>query len=340
MRGNVSVFIPHVGCPNDCSFCNQRTISGEQSAPTVDEVRERLCMAYEIGAERGSLGETEIAFFGGSFTAIDRGYMTGLLSAAGEFLRREDFPGFGGIRISTRPDCIDGEMLEILKKYGVTSIELGAQSMDDEVLAANLRGHDSEAVRRACYLIKAAGFELGVQMMVGLYKSTAEKEFFTCDELIKCRPETVRIYPVAVLRGTALEMLYAKGEYMLYGFDECVEICAGLAERFEDAGVKIIRMGLHAEDGVGKNSVAGFYHPAFGEVVTSFRVREIIRKNLREGVNVCEAANSFMSALSGHKKCNREYFEENFPGRVIFKRNDMLPDKSVAVNGVVFRVQR
>lgn len=336
MHGNISIFIPHSGCPNDCSFCNQRTISGSRSAPAIEEVREILGAAYMTGMERGTLGNTEIAFFGGSFTAVDRVYMVSLLDTAAEFLGGDEKPGFRGIRISTRPDCIDGEILGILKKYGVTSIELGAQSMDGEVLAANARGHSADDVRTACGMIRAAGFELGVQMMVGLYKSTPERELFTCEELIKCCPDTVRVYPVAVLRGTVLERLYNSGEYVLYPFEKCVEICAELAVRFERAGVKIIRMGLHSEEGVGENAVAGFYHPAFGEVVTSFRVREIIRKNLREGENVCEAAGGFMSALSGHKKCNRKYFDEHFPGRVKLLRNDDLPGRTVAVNGELF----
>ncbi|MCM1578002.1 MAG: radical SAM protein [Ruminococcus sp.] len=334
MKGNVAVFIPHAGCPNDCSFCNQRTISGSIKPPTGGEVREILRGAYEICEKKGTLGDTEIAFFGGSFTAIDRGYMRELLETAGEFLQRDGHTGFRGIRISTRPDCIDEEVLGVLKRHGVTSVELGAQSMDEGVLAANMRGHGGEDVRNACRLIKWAGVELGVQMMVGLYGSNPEKELYTCDELIKCRPDTVRIYPVAVLRGTALEKLYAKGEYTLYPFEKCVEICAELARRFERAGVRIIRMGLHAEDGVGENSVAGFYHPAFGEVVSSYRIRETVRENLKEGVNVCEVGRRYASVLYGHKRCNGEYFEERYPGRVRFGVNEDVTAGCVRVNGV------
>ena len=135
MHGNISIFIPHLGCPNDCSFCNQRTISGESAAPSAERVREILRGAYRTGLERGSPGETEIAFFGGSFTAVPRDYMISLLETAGEFLSRENTKGFSGIRISTRPDCIDEEVLEILKDHGVSAIELGAQSMRDSVLA-------------------------------------------------------------------------------------------------------------------------------------------------------------------------------------------------------------
>lgn len=338
MHGNISIFIPHVGCPNACSFCDQRTISGERSAPSAAQVRQVLCEAHRLGCERGSLGDTQIAFFGGSFTAIDRGYMISLLEAAGEFLGKSSSEGFSGIRISTRPDCIDEEILGILKSYGVTAIELGAQSMSDDVLAANGRGHSSGDVFAACEMIRSHGFELGVQMMVGLYMSRREDEIFTCEQLIKCCPDTVRIYPVAVLRGTELERLYLSGEFVLYPFEECVEICADISGRFARAGVRVIRMGLHAEDGVRENAVAGFYHPAFGEIVASFKVREIIRENLREGVNICEAHSSFMSALSGHKKCNRKFFEGLLPGRVVFRCNDDIARGCVAVNGVSFEV--
>ena len=165
-----------------------------------------------------------------------------------------------------------------------------------------------------------------------------EDEVFTCEELIKIRADTVRIYPVAVLRGTELERLYLSGEYVLYPFDRCVEICADISGRFARAGVRVIRMGLHAEEGVKENAVAGFYHPAFGEIVTSFKVRKIIRENLREGENICEAARCFMSALAGHKKCNRDFFDSNFPGRVVFRCNDDVPRRWVAVNGKLFEV--
>ena len=165
-HSNVAIFIPHVGCPHLCSFCNQRNISGENSIPTGEDVK-NIC--FSAINEITDKSNAEIAFFGGSFTAIDRTYMIELLSAASEFVGKGKFKG---IRISTRPDYIDDEVLYILKKYGVTSIELGAQSMSDRVLEANERGHSAEDVRKASLLIKEHGFELGLQMMVGLYQST------------------------------------------------------------------------------------------------------------------------------------------------------------------------
>ena len=218
-HANISVFIPHMGCPNACSFCNQRTISSTAHAPSPDEAEDIIRGAYEYMSPE-KRRNTEIAFFGGSFTAIDREYMISLLERADRYLTCEN--GFCGIRISTRPDCIDEEILMLLKKYHVTAIELGAQSMNDRVLEMNMRGHTSEDVRRSAAMIKSYGFELGLQMMVGLYGSSPADELYTMNEIVRCAPATARIYPVAVLEGTKLAELYKEGKYVLYPFDECV----------------------------------------------------------------------------------------------------------------------
>lgn len=336
-HANISVFIPHMGCPHACSFCNQRTISHTACAPSPEEVNGMLRKAYGRIADETKRNNTEIAFFGGSFTAIDRDYMTALLETAEKYLKTEDRSGFCGIRISTRPDCIDEEILMLLKRYKVTSIELGAQSMSDNVLSANDRGHTSEDVKKASALIKAYGFELGLQMMVGLYKSTPDDELHTAEEIIKCHPDTVRIYPVAVLRGTRLAEIYESGGYSLYPFDMCVHICAELMSRFTESGIRVIRLGLHAEEDVGKNAIAGFYHPAMGEIVRSEWVRDIIEKNLSpKGEALCEASRKCMSILTGHKRSNKLYFRDK---NVVFLRNDSLPDKTIRVNGKEFHIQ-
>lgn len=216
----------------------------------------------------------EIAFFGGSFTAIDRDYMVSLLSAANEYVKSGRVKG---IRISTRPDCIDKEVLDILKAYGVSSIELGAQSMDDEVLSANLRGHSREDVKNASKLIKSYGFELGLQMMTGLYKDTDEKALETAKRLIDLKPETVRIYPTVVLKGTYLSELYEKEIYKPQTVDDAAALCTKLVPMFERAGIKVIRLGLHASDDIKKNMVAGAYHDSFGEIVKSrFMLNKIL----------------------------------------------------------------
>lgn len=331
-HANISVFIPHMGCPNACSFCNQRTISSTAHAPSPDEADDIIRGAYEYMSPE-KRRNTEIAFFGGSFTAIDREYMISLLEVADRYITCEN--GFCGIRISTRPDCIDEEILMLLKKYHVTAIELGAQSMNDRVLEMNMRGHTSEDVRRSAAMIKSYGFELGLQMMVGLYGSSPADELYTMNEIVRCAPATARIYPVAVLEGTKLAELYKEGKYVLYPFDECVKLCAEIYSTFVKNNIRVIRMGLHAEDGVEQNAVAGFYHPAFGEIVRTEIIRKIIEENLTEGENLCEAPPRLTSSLSGYKRSNRIYFADR---NVKFLTNKELPENVISVNGRIFKL--
>ena len=331
-HANISVFIPHMGCPNACSFCNQRTISSTAHAPSPDEAEDIIRGAYEYMSPENRRN-TEIAFFGGSFTAIDREYMISLLERADRYITCEN--GFCGIRISTRPDCIDEEILMLLKKYHVTAIELGAQSMNDRVLEMNMRGHTSEDVRRSAAMIKSYGFELGLQMMVGLYCSSPADELYTMNEIVRCAPATARIYPVAVLEGTKLAELYKEGKYKLYPFDECVKLCAEIYSTFVKNNIRVIRMGLHAEDGVEQNAVAGFYHPAFGEIVRTEIIRKIIEENLTEGENLCEAPPRLTSSLSGYKRSNRIYFADR---NVKFLTNKELPENVISVNGRIFKL--
>ena len=319
-HSNISIFVPHAGCPHQCSFCNQKTISGAQYAPTADDVH-RIC--------RQALNEVrdkkncEIAFFGGSFTAINRGYMTSLLKAAKCYIGAE---GFRGVRISTRPDFIDRDILELLRSYGVTSIELGAQSMKNHVLEANERGHTAEDVYTASALIREYGFELGLQMMVGLYRSSVYDERKTTERIMKIHPDTVRIYPVVVLKGTKLADLYESGKYKLMPFDEVVELCAYMLEEFDINGIEVIKCGLHASDGVEGEMVAGYYHPAFKELCEGLLYRKGMEYIIRDILLINSAGNSFIeskqkaftfavnpscvSKALGHKKSNVEYFRK------------------------------
>ena len=206
----------------------------------------------------------EIAFFGGSFTAIDRSYMIKLLEAAKKHVNH-----FNGIRISTRPDYIDPEVLGVLKEYGVTSIELGAQSMCDDVLALNERGHTAEQVRNAASLIRSAGFSLGLQMMTGLYGSDFQKDIFTANKIISLHPDTVRIYPTVVMKQTKLETYMLSGLYLPYTLEQSVALCADLIQRFEMASIRVIRVGLHYSDSLIENGYCDNYHPAFRELCES-----------------------------------------------------------------------
>ena len=261
-HANISVFVPHLGCPNRCSFCDQVTISGASKQPQKSDIDNAVAVALK--SLKYDPENTELAFFGGSFTAIDRDYMLTLLKAANAYVKNGDICG---IRVSTRPDCIDREVLETLKNYGVTAIELGAQSMCDDVLLANDRGHNAEAVKTSSKLIKECGFELGLQMMTGLYKSTYEKDLLTAKEIINLQPETVRIYPSITLKNTRLAELFFKGEYIPPTLDETVDLCVKLLDMFKTAGINVIRTGLHSIDT--ERYVAGPWHPAFKELCDS-----------------------------------------------------------------------
>lgn len=275
-HANIAVFVPHNGCPHQCSFCNQRTITGHSAQPSPDDVRS----AIETAAAHPKPGAyTELAFFGGSFTAIDRDYMISLLEAAQPYLKSGTIDG---IRCSTRPDCIDDDILTILKSYHVTAIELGAQSMRDEVLAANTRGHTADDVRRASRLIREYDIELGLQMMTGLYMSSDEDDVYTAREIISLQPATVRIYPTVVLKDTELARLYEAGGYSPKNAEQSAELCAGLIRMFEENGIRVIRVGLHAERSLEENYVAGAYHPAMRELCESFALLERMREMLTQ----------------------------------------------------------
>lgn len=250
-HATVALFIPNNGCPHRCSFCSQGIITGKTSQPGPQDVRSAVQTAVKsLGA---SSKEAEIAFFGGSFTAIKREYMVSLLEAAFPYVCDGSFCG---IRISTRPDAISEEILSLLRSYGVTTIELGAQSMDDRVLTLNGRGHTSTQVEEASCLIRSGGFQLGLQMMTGLFGDSPRGTVRTAEKIAALEPDCVRIYPTIILKGTRLAKLYEQGEYASDGLEETVELCAGLLDLFESRGIPVIRLGLHASPELEKDRVA------------------------------------------------------------------------------------
>lgn len=305
---NVALFVPHAGCPHQCAFCNQKSISGKLKSVTPEDVEKAVKVA--VDSAPGSDGE--IAFFGGSFTAVDRTYMLTLLQSAKKFV---SMGLFKGIRISTRPDAVDEEICNILKENLVTSVELGCQSMDDEVLLANRRGHTAKDVENATRLLKKYGFEVGHQMMTGLYKSSCEKDIETAEKIIALSPDTVRIYPTVVLENTALCRLYRQGEYEVMSERQTVALCAELLEMFEKNNIPVIRMGLHSGGGVEDGYVAGFYHPAFrqlceSEIYLKKILREIEKCKINKGNIIVKTAPSAVSSTIGQKKSNLLFLKE------------------------------
>ncbi len=301
-HANISVFVPHLGCPNLCSFCNQHSISGSVKQPNHDDIDNAVSLA--MSSDNYNAENTELAFFGGSFTAVDREYMMMLLKTAYRHVVNKNVKG---IRISTRPDCINEEILDVLKKHGVTAIELGAQSMSDDVLKSNNRGHTAADVKYASNAIKKNGFELGLQMMTGLYKSSDELDIFTAEEIIKLKPDTVRIYPTITLKNTKLEALFLNGEYTPPCLEQTVTLCARLVKMFNDNNIKVIRLGLHTINA--DSYVAGPWHAAFGELCESKAFFDKVLINLKEkGEYVLRVSPKNVSKLVGNKKKNINLF--------------------------------
>ncbi len=302
---NIAIFVPHAGCPHACAFCNQKTITAQEEPPHAASVH---CICTKAYAEISDRRNTEVAFFGGSFTAIPRDYMLELLEAVQPYLGED---GFSGIRISTRPDCISREVLALLKDYGVTAIELGAQSMCDHVLTANDRGHTAQDVVNACGLIREYGFELGLQVMIGLYKSSWDDEWHTMEQVVALHPDTVRIYPVVILRGTKLARLYEAGEYPLL-CEDVTALTADIMERFMEEGIRIIKVGLHASEFVEQDMVGGYYHPAFREICESMMFRKrILAKTCAQKTDYLFAVHpSCVSKAVGQNRANIRYFAD------------------------------
>jgi histone acetyltransferase (RNA polymerase elongator complex component) len=305
-HANISFFVQHLGCTHRCTFCDQRAITGQNKLPNASDIKQGVETA--VKSPFYTPHNTEIAFFGGSFTAIEKEYMISLLDSAYVYVKNG---AVSGIRVSTRPDAIDRERLEILKKYGVSAIELGAQSMDDLVLSANKRGHTCDDVKNACALIKEYGFSLGLQMMSGLYKSTFDTDRKTVEEFIKLSPDTVRIYPTVVLKHTALAKLVKSGEYLPLSLVDAVEQCCQHYIDFSKQGIKVIRMGLHSINE--EDYVVGPWHPAFSQMCMSRIYLSKIKNEIDvfpKGKVVIKVNSSEISTFVGQKKSNIKELEK------------------------------
>jgi len=327
---NIPVFIPHLGCPNDCVFCNQRRISGKREfdITAVEAEIERAVATVDY-----TNSEVEIAFFGGSFTGIDRADMLYLLGIAKRYI---DMGKAQAVRLSTRPDYIDGEILDILAAHGVTDIELGLQSMSNSVLAASKRGHSAECSRTACGLIKERGFSLVGQMMIGLPRSTVEDEIMTARELVSLGCDSARIYPTVVFCDTELSDMMGD-TYTPLTEREAVERSLEALEVFVQNGIPVIRLGLQSADNLFEEGaiVGGDYHSAIGELVYSelyfkriceyidgnFDVPEVRGRQIKIHVPKGE-----VSKASGQKRANKIRLTEKygFAGIKICECEDLL----------------
>ena len=278
----IPIFVPHLGCPNDCVFCNQKSISGQTKQVTKEDVK-NIIEEHLKYIKKDS--KVEVAFFGGSFTGIEEEKQEELLEAAYEYIKQKKVDS---IRISTRPDYIDKKILKRLKKYKVKTIELGVQSANDYILKKAGRGHTFEDVIKASKLIRWYGFDLGHQMMVGLPESPTVDEINTAKQLIKLKPKMVRIYPVLVIKNTKLEKDYNEGKYKPLTVTQAVEVCKELVKLFVKKHIEVIRIGLQPTDTITNPDndksevVAGPFHPAFRQLVESGMWYDVIVEKIKQ----------------------------------------------------------
>ncbi len=310
----IPIFVPHKGCPFDCIYCNQKKISGH-----VDEITEHS-MRSTIEDHLASIKDNsyvEIGFYGGSFTGIEKEQQLQLLKIAKEYI---DNGKVQSIRLSTRPDYINTDILGYLKEYHVETIELGVQSLDDEVLRKSCRGHCVNDVITSSHLIKENGFKLGIQTMIGLPGDSKWKDIYTAKKVVELKPDIVRIYPTLVIKGTVLEKMYYNGEYIPLSLEDAVDICAELIQIYEENGIKVIRVGLQATENINENSdvVAGPFHPALRQLAES-RIflnkinEQIIRNGLgKEKRILIKTGTGYISSVIGQKKANIRYLKEKY----------------------------
>lgn len=319
----IPIFVPHRGCPHDCIFCNQKKITGVSTEVTSEDVR-NIIEEYLPTIDNDA--SVEVAFFGGSFTAIDEDIQNDLLEVAKEYVEKGLIQD---IRMSTRPDCISEDILNRLKEYKVSIIELGVQSMDKNVLIDSVRGHDTEEVIKSAKLIKESGIKLGLQMMVGLPSDTEEKCIATARKFIELKPDCVRIYPTLVVKDTGLEVLLNKGEYKPFTLEQSIQIVKKLLALFYVNNINVIRVGLQATEDiqVGKAVVDGPHHPAFRELAESEMIKDYLiyiakKYNIEKDITV-KTNKKNVSKIIGNKKSNSTYMKHELKINLKTKEEDI-----------------
>lgn len=318
-RSILPLFIPHLGCPHDCVFCNQRAIAAPQ-APTPEEVAQAIRQGLQYARR------PQVAFYGGSFTAIPAALQEAYLGAAFPFVQDGRC---SGIRVSTRPDAIDGQVLARLARYGVQTVELGAQSMDDRVLALSGRGHTARQTRQAARQIQQAGFELVLQMMAGLPGDSRATCRQTARQIAALQPTAARLYPVCVVEHTALCRWMEQGRYQPLTVEEAAEWCADAVEELEGAGVPVVRIGLNPTQELAAQVRGGAYHPAMGQIVRSRILRRqaaALLDGLPPGEVTVAVPKGQLSTFRGQKNENIKWLAKNYPHlQVKVVEEDRLP---------------
>ncbi|NLL30544.1 MAG: radical SAM protein [Clostridiales bacterium] len=334
----IPIFISHVGCPHQCVFCNQdriaRTLQKEVTAEEVeDTIKEYLTTIDKNKAT------VEVSFFGGTFTAIPVNKQKELLRVAKEYKEKGLI---NKIRMSTRPDAINSYILNYLKEYKVDIIELGVQSLDNEILRLSGRGHSAEDVEKSSKLIKEFGFTLGHQIMPGLPGDNFEKDIETAKKSIEMKPDICRIYPSLVIKDTPMEEMYYRGSYKPYTLEEAVEISKNLYKLYKEANVNIIRIGLQPTDTItlGKDVISGPFHPAFRELVEGSLICDKIQNSVSPEEDIIIEINSKdLSKLYANKKVYFNKLKENNKGSITVKTNDKIARDNINIL-VVKRIEK
>ncbi|MDF2839962.1 MAG: radical protein [Clostridia bacterium] len=324
----IPIFVSHRGCPHDCVFCNQKKITGHGGDASKEDVVHKIEEHLRTIPRESAV--IEVAFFGGSFTAIPIDQQQELLEAVQPYI---DDGIIKNIRISTRPDCIDMQVIEVLKKYKVQIVELGVQSMDAEVLRLSNRGHSAKDVIDAVALLKKHGFTIGVQVMVGLPGDTMQKSIDTVEKLIELKPDIARIYPALVITNTEMERMYHSGLYQPLTLEEAVEVCKNLLILFEKNHVDVIRIGLQPTENIieGKEVVAGPFHPSMRQLVVSSIYRDMMSFMLKDAISIKELEIHVnprdISDILGQKRSNIDYIKANMKIEkiVVFQAIDIEP---------------
>lgn len=312
----IPIFISHRGCPNDCVFCNQKKITARQGDVTPEDAR-RTIEQHLSTLENMNLETVEIAFFGGSFTGIPMEDQNAFLAIAKEY---KDSGKVSAIHLSTRPDYINEEILDNLRRCSVDVIELGVQSFDPDVLRLSGRGHDASVVYSSSALVKEYGFTLGIQLMIGLPGDTMEKCLFSARQTVKISPQIARLYPTVVIKDTALYDMYLNGSYTPLSEEEAVNRTKAMYEILDDADINIIRVGLKSSD-IMADQLA--FHPAFRQLVEGRIARERLETQLHklypgvssdiEGFALFISNEKCYNNMFGHKGVNRSYFADKYP---------------------------
>lgn len=323
---NIPIFISHFGCPNSCVFCNQKKINGRETDVTLEDLKNTIEMYLETLPKNS---KKEVAFFGGTFTGISMNLQKEYLETTYEYIKNGSIDG---IRLSTRPDCINEEIVAQLKKYGVTAVELGVQSLDEKVLLASERYYPIEVVENACKLLKASGIELGIQLMIGLPESTFENDYATAKRALEMKPDMARIYPTLVIKNTKMEQMFYNKEYFPLTLDEAVERTRKIYSLLESNGVNVIRVGLQPSEDLRADGVVlgGPFHPAFRELVETEIYYKFFKNIVNNEKKLDILANERdISKLVGIKKANRLRLKEYFN----IKIDNTLEKNSIVVNG-------